>query len=239
MIYFENDSVHFSTNPSIFGEMEFLRPCRSQLHDWCQCWPLDENAVGRQQIPEVLGRCQGLPRKDEKTWGKQKPCRSKIAEYFGRRLFSIPSFPSAGGPGRCFQCHPYIWKVVLVNILMSCISTGHRYVQLYTYSWYHIYTHHVFTFSAKKWMLLHFWIYDLFSFCKHPGVHRIGTSPNLQYWNYHFITSRARTSWWMASSSTWRFVVWGEIYACSTHATSMGESLYQTIWLNLLMEGIF
>lgn len=96
--------------------------------------PLDENAVGRQQIPEVLGRCQGLPRKDEKTWGKQKPCRSKIAEYFGRRLFSIPSFPSAGGPGRCFQCHPYIWKVVLVNILMSCISTGHRYVQLYTYS---------------------------------------------------------------------------------------------------------
>lgn len=119
---------------------------------------------------------------------------------------------------------------------MSCISTGHKYVQLFTYSWYYIYTpcFHIF---RKKVNASPFLDYDLFSFCKHPGVHRIKTSPNLQFWHYHFITSRARTSWWMASSSTWRFVVWGEFYACSTHATSMGESLYQTIWLNEPLDG--
>ena len=102
MIYFDNDSVHFSTNPSILGEIEFLRPCRSQLHELMSVRPLDQLAgIGRQQIPEVLGRCQGRPRKDvQKTLGKQTPCYFKIEEYFGRRLFSIsplaPSFPSAG-----------------------------------------------------------------------------------------------------------------------------------------------
>ena len=138
--YFDSDSVHFSTNPSIFGEMEFLRPCRSQLHDWCQ-WDHLTNSpeLAGSKFRKSWGDAKDVREKmSQKLWGNKHHVIPKIAEYFGRRLFSIsplaPSFPSAGGPGRCFQCHPYIWKVVLVNVLMSCISTGHKYVQLFTYS---------------------------------------------------------------------------------------------------------